>query len=84
MAHIRSVTKLGLDAGLVLFITCILRTLTAVSNCIGCRLIDVYHGLGGHHIQINCQDKNVSMDAQRHPERYPSLLVRVLGIWLFC
>ena len=80
MAHIRSVTKLGLDSGF-----------GAVHNMyftnIDSReqlhrlvdLIDVYHGLGGHHIQINCQDKNVLMDAQRHPERYPSLLVRVAG-----
>jgi formate C-acetyltransferase len=42
-------------------------------------LIDLYHSLGGHHLQINCQDKNVLIDAQKHPERYPTLLVRVAG-----
>jgi formate C-acetyltransferase len=42
-------------------------------------LIDLYHSLGGHHIQINCQDKSVLIDAQKHPEKYPSLLVRVAG-----
>jgi formate C-acetyltransferase len=42
-------------------------------------LIDLYHSLGGHHLQINCQNKDVFIDAQKHPEKYPSLLVRVAG-----
>lgn len=32
-----------------------------------------------HHIQFNCQDKEVLVDAQRHPEKYPTLMVRVAG-----
>ncbi|KZL89237.1 glycine radical domain-containing protein [Clostridium magnum] len=32
-----------------------------------------------HHIQFNCQDKNVLLDAQKHPEKYPTLMVRVAG-----
>jgi formate C-acetyltransferase len=42
-------------------------------------LIDLYLSLGGHHLQINCQDKKVFIDAQKYPENYPSLLVRVAG-----
>ncbi|MCI8991701.1 MAG: hypothetical protein HFG80_03080 [Eubacterium sp.] len=32
-----------------------------------------------HHLQFNCQDKNVLLDAQKHPEKYPTLMVRVAG-----
>ena len=32
-----------------------------------------------HHLQFNCQDKKVLLDAQRHPEKYPTLMVRVAG-----
>ncbi|MBR5756175.1 MAG: hypothetical protein IKX96_01315 [Firmicutes bacterium] len=32
-----------------------------------------------HHIQFNCQDKAVLLDAQKHPEKYPTLMVRVAG-----
>ena len=32
-----------------------------------------------HHIQFNCQDKKVLLDAQKHPEKYPTLMVRVAG-----
>ena len=32
-----------------------------------------------HHIQFNCQDKQVLLDAQKHPEKYPTLMVRVAG-----
>ena len=32
-----------------------------------------------HHIQFNCQDKDVLLDAQKHPEKYPTLMVRVAG-----
>lgn len=32
-----------------------------------------------HHIQFNCQDKKVLLDAQKHPENYPTLMVRVAG-----
>lgn len=32
-----------------------------------------------HHIQFNCQDKKVLLDAQKHPEKYPALMVRVAG-----
>ena len=32
-----------------------------------------------HHLQFNCQDKKVLLDAQIHPEKYPTLMVRVAG-----
>lgn len=80
VAHMKSVTKLGLDEG---FGTVHNMYLTNVATREQLHrmvdLIDLYHNLGGHHIQINCQDKNLLRDAQAHPERYPSLLVRVAG-----
>ncbi len=42
-------------------------------------LIDYFLSRGGHHLQINCQDKKVFMDAKKHPERYRGLMVRVAG-----
>ena len=80
VAHIRSVTKLGLDRG---FGTVHNMYFTNIDSTERLHrmvdLIDLYHSLGGHHVQINCQDKYVLMDAQKHPEKYPSLLVRVAG-----
>ena len=80
VAHIKSVTKLGLDSG---FGTVHNMYFTNIDSRERLHqmvdLIDLYHSLGGHHLQINCQDKNVLMDAQKHPEKYPSLLVRVAG-----
>ena len=35
--------------------------------------------LGIAHIQFNCIDKSVLLDAQKHPENYPTLMVRVAG-----
>ncbi|HYB21078.1 MAG TPA: glycine radical domain-containing protein [Thermodesulfobacteriota bacterium] len=35
--------------------------------------------LGIAHIQFNCINKFVLIDAQRHPENYPTLMVRVAG-----
>ena len=32
-----------------------------------------------HHLQFNCKDKKVLLDAQIHPEKYPTLMVRVAG-----
>ena len=32
-----------------------------------------------HHIQFNCQDKKILLEAQKHPEKYPTLMVRVAG-----
>ena len=36
-------------------------------------------GLGIHHIQFNVIDKDILVDAKKHPEKYPRLVVRVAG-----
>jgi formate C-acetyltransferase len=35
--------------------------------------------LGISHLQFNCQDKETLLDAQRNPEKYPTLMIRVAG-----
>jgi formate C-acetyltransferase len=80
IAHINSVTKLGLDRqfGTVHNIYLVnIDDEEKIHRMID--LIDLYHSRGGHHLQINCQDKRVYIDAQKHPEKYPTLLVRVSG-----
>lgn len=42
-------------------------------------LIRGYFNLGGHHIQFNIIDEDILRDAQKHPESYRNLLVRVAG-----
>ena len=42
-------------------------------------LIRTYFKFGGHHIQFNIVDTSTLHDAQRHPEEYRDLLVRVAG-----
>ncbi len=42
-------------------------------------LVYTYHELGGYHMSINTVDKEVLFDAQKHPEKYPTLMVRVAG-----
>jgi pyruvate-formate lyase len=32
-----------------------------------------------HHVQFNVIDKNILLDAKKHPEKYPHLVVRVAG-----
>ncbi|MDP2659357.1 MAG: pyruvate formate lyase family protein, partial [Dehalococcoidia bacterium] len=80
VAHINSVTKLGLE-----------RQFGSIPNLYVTNLdsdekkhrlidlVDAYHSRGGHHLQANCVDKNVLLDAQQHPEKYPTLMVRVAG-----
>ena len=43
------------------------------------KLVRTYLGLGGQQLQINVVDNRVLRDAQQHPERYGSLVVRVGG-----
>lgn len=42
-------------------------------------LIEYFFSRGGHHVQINCQDKRVFVEAKKHPDRYRGLMVRVAG-----
>jgi formate C-acetyltransferase len=42
-------------------------------------LIRTYFKFGGHHIQFNIIDTDTLLDAQKHPDNYRDLLVRVAG-----
>ena len=42
-------------------------------------LVRTYFKLGGHHIQFNVVDEAVLRDAQKNPDQYRGLLVRVAG-----
>jgi len=43
------------------------------------RLIRAYFDLGGHHMQFNVISGETLRDAQKHPERYQNLIIRVAG-----
>jgi formate C-acetyltransferase len=42
-------------------------------------LIRTYFKMNGHHIQFNVVTAETLRDAQRHPEKYRDLIVRVAG-----
>ena len=43
------------------------------------KLIRSYFRLDGHHIQFNVVSADTLKDAQKHPEKYQDLIVRVAG-----
>ena len=42
-------------------------------------LIKTYFSLGGKHVQFNVASRDTLLDAQKHPENYRDLIVRVAG-----
>ena len=43
------------------------------------QLVKVFIQMGGHQLQLNSINVDLLKDAQKHPEKYPNLIVRVWG-----
>ena len=43
------------------------------------QMLDTYVNDGGYHLNVNVFDRDLLLDAQAHPEKYPQLTIRVSG-----